>query len=654
MKKEDTEKKEKKQKEEIELKKENTKKKESFFERIIDKTSKISKVDWKIMGILVFIYIIFAFYHLGTLQSPQTYYNFTFEGEDVGIEIATVSQEVSKIRYYTGPETGEFDIIVSTDGKIYKDVGTLTQNSVFAWEDYEINTDLKYIKFVAKSANTYMGDVQLYNKYGEKILVKASDDQSGVIVDELETVPVQISYLNSTYFDEIYFARSAYEYIHGIDTMEWVHPPLGKLIMMIPILLFGMSTFSYRLMGTIAGIIMIPVIYILAKKIFKNSKWALLAGILMTFDSFHFAQTRMGTVDSFLVLFIMLAALFMYQYITLDKDVSLKKKTKNLALSGLFMGCAIATKWTGLYAAMALAITFFVDLLYKYTDKRKKIEKDQMMKNVLIILGFFGILPIVVYYGTVLLTSKMSFATTLTILYYIIAIVFSILFAVIKLLKKDKKLWKMLALCCVYFVLVPIVIYVLCYLLFPNVVCYSDDNSIMGIIQQIKDMYTYHSTLTEGHPFSSDWYTWPIMNKPVWYYVGYFGGNIKSTIVGIGNPAIWWFGILASIFVLISSILKKKKEYLFILAFIVCTWLTYAVIGRAMFMYHFFPTLPFVMLAIVAFVKWITEKIKSNSFYIFYIAVVILIFLIFYPVVSGMTTTNEYIDSLKWLESWIF
>ena len=42
-----------------------------------------------------------------------------------------------------------------------------------------------------------------------------------------------------------------------------------------------------------------------------------------------------------------------------------KAKLKNLFLSGLFIGLSIATKWTGLYAGLALAIVFFVDLIYK-------------------------------------------------------------------------------------------------------------------------------------------------------------------------------------------------------------------------------------------------------------------------------------------------
>lgn len=560
-------------------------KSKSILSVFSDNKKELVKTDWKIIGVLVVIYLIISCLNLGTLSTPKTYRQFNYVGEDVSLELTSVSQDVSKIRYYTGPEVGKFKVLVSTDGEEYREVATFEGTYVFAWEDLDIDESFKYIRFVSETPGAYLGEVQLYNKYGEKLLAKASDDQSVLIVDEMDTVPAKISHINSSYFDEIYFARSAYEYVHGIDTNEWVHPPLGKLIMMIPILLFGMSTFSYRIMGVLAGACMIPVIYALAKRMFKNRKWGLLAGVLMTFDTFHFAQSRMGTVDTFLVLFIMLSALYMYKYIDLDKDANLKTKLKNLLLSGLFIGCSIATKWTGLYAGLALAIVFFTHLIYTNVVKKEK----------------------------------------------------------------DKDLIKVLLACVLFFVLIPIAIYVICYILFPNVYNYSGN-----IIKQIQDMYNYHHNLTAEHDFSSKWYTWPLMIKPVWYYVGYYGGNVKATIVGIGNPAIWWFGIIATLFTLIISLLKRKKEYLFILVFILCTYLPYAFIDRAMFMYHFYPTLPFIMLAIVAFIKFITDKLKNNSVYIFYVCVVILMFVIFYPVVSGMVTTTDYIDGIKWLSSWIF
>ena len=73
-----------------------------------------------------------------------------------------------------------------------------------------------------------------------------------------------------------------------------------------------------------------------------------------------------------------------------------------------------------------------------------------------------------------------------------------------------------------------------------------------------------------------------------------------------------------------------------------------------MFMYHYFITLPFIMLAIVSFIRWITEKIKSDKVYYGYIALIIITFIIFYPVVSGMPVTSEYVESLRWLSGWYF
>ena len=623
----------------------------TFFQNLQDNTPKLDKKDWIIMGVLVLFYFIISFYHLGTLDSPKTYYKFQYEGDSIGVMIPTGIQEVSKLRYYTGPEVGSFSVLASNDGETYEEIATLNETYVFAWEDLVLENNFKYLKFVSHEEGSYLGEIQLYDQYGNKLLTKATDDQSNVIVDEAETVPAKISYMNSSYFDEIYFARSAYEYAHGIDVMEWTHPPLGKLIMMIPILLFGMSTFSYRLMGTIAGLLMIPVIYILAKRIFKSRKWASLAGILMAFDTFHFAQTRMGTTDSFLVLFIMLSALFMYQYISLDEKATLKAKLKNLFLSGLFIGLSIATKWTGLYAGLALAIVFFVDLIYKDIKKKKNKEKEILELNKILLISLFSIciIPIAIYYITTLLISA-SLAVKLTVGYFILLVILGLIYYIVKV---NRESWKVIAACFAFFIIIPVIIYILCYVLFPNVYGYTD-NSISGIINQIKNMYDYHSKLTATHDFSSSWYSWPVMTKPVWYYVGYYGGNVKSTIVGIGNPAIWWCGIIAFIYLLINCVCTRKKENLFILVFILCTYLPYALIGRVMFMYHFFPTLPFMMLAIVSLVKWITEKMKNNSFYIFYIALVILLFIIFYPVVSGMVTTSDYIDSLKWLSSWIF
>ena len=129
---------------------------------------------------------------------------------------------------------------------------------------------------------------------------------------------------------------------------------------------------------------------------------------------------------------------------------------------------------------------------------------------------------------------------------------------------------------------------------------------------------------------------------------------LKSTIVGIGNPAIWWFGVVALIYSLIAAIYKKSKNDLFIVVMYLSIWLPYVFIGRVMFLYHYFPALIFLMLAIVSFIKNFSEKFKNKWIILIYMLIVLVLFIWFYPVVSGAVMPESYIESLKWLSTWYF
>lgn len=616
----------------------------------IENSTKLNRLDLIIMFVLMVGYGILSLYHLGDFRVPETYYDFEKSGNSVELKLSEESN-ISKIRYYTGYNIGSFLMLTSLDGVEYEELSSFSTNSVFSWEDYVVDVNAKYIKFVSEDDNECLGDVQFYDETDNKLMAFRVNDNGKELIDELYMVPDNISYLNSSYFDEVYFVRSAYEYIHGISNYEWTHPPLGKLLMALPILIFGFNPFTFRLMSNIAGIIIIPVIYILAMKIFKDRKWAILGALLMTFDNFHFVQGRIGMVDSVLVLFILLSVLFMKKYLDLDKKNNMLKISKNLLLSGLFISCAIATKWTALYVGVGLAIVFFVDLYKQYHEKIKKIFNSKyFFKSLFVGLCLVIIVPLSIYYLSMVIGGK-NIANGYTLSYFITLLVFFLVLFYKKNIN-DKYLISLSLICIVSFIIIPILIYAMSYLLFPKVDNY--DGTLKGIILQIETMYDYHANLQTKHSFSSKWYQWPVMYKPIWYYVNSLDTNHTSKIVGIGNPAIWWFGIVSFCYVLISSLKKHDKESIFIIIFILATFIPYIFVKRIMFIYHFFITLPFVMLSIVAFVRWITERIKNNYFYIFYIIVVVVVFMIFYPVVSGVMVSDEYISSLKWFSSWIF
>lgn len=551
-----------------------------------DKSNKMKKTDWIIAVILSLIFGIFAFYKLGSNKNPETYAYFNYN-DTVNLELNEVTY-VSKMRYFMGSDIGDYDIYISNDGINYSYLTEIKKEYEFKWYDIDIDSDIKYLKIVSDSDNCYLGEIMLYDKENNFINI-SSNDNGKKLIDESYTVPDEISYFNSTYFDEIYFARAAYDYVVGLPASEWTHPLLAKLIQAIPIYLLGMNPFSYRLTSVISGMLLVLVMYYFAKLMFKDRIYAIFTSLLIVFDNFHLVQSRIGTSDSVLILFMVLSSLFMYKYLLLNKKDDFHLKVFYLSLSGLFFGLSICVKWTGFYLGLGICILFFIKLI-KEIISDKKISKN----NIKIILS-----------------------------------------------------------CILFYILIPCSIYIFCYFMFPNLELRTINN-MNDLINQLKDMYQFHSTLDASHPFSSKWYTWPIMYKPLWYDVNIFSNGLKSTIVAIGNPIIWWSGIIAFIYVVIEYIKNKKYNNLFLIIIILCLFLPYAFIGRVMFIYHYYPVIPFLILGITMFIKYINEKV--NSYYIMYIylSIVIVLFFMFYPVTTGIPVSIKYIENLKWFSSWIF
>ena len=172
---------------------------------------------------------------------------------------------------------------------------------------------------------------------------------------KLATVPYTPTYMNGTYFDEIYHARTAYEHLHQIEPYESTHPPLGKILISIGIYVFGLNPFGWSIIGTLFGVGMIPIMYVFAKRMFGRSEYALIAAFLLTFDFMHFAQTRIATIDVYGVFFIMLMFYFMYRYTTLSfYREKLWTTLIPLGLSGLFFGIGAASKWIVIYGGAGL------------------------------------------------------------------------------------------------------------------------------------------------------------------------------------------------------------------------------------------------------------------------------------------------------------
>ncbi|HEX3463884.1 MAG TPA: glycosyltransferase family 39 protein [Candidatus Elarobacter sp.] len=115
-------------------------------------------------------------------------------------------------------------------------------------------------------------------------------------------------------FDEVYFPRSAAEYLKHVPQYEWTHPPLVKLVIAASIGMFGDNSFGWRFLNVVAGAVEVGLLYVFAKRLFGSTLFAALAAFLLTMDGFHFAEQRIATGEITIAMLIVLVLYALYRF----------------------------------------------------------------------------------------------------------------------------------------------------------------------------------------------------------------------------------------------------------------------------------------------------------------------------------------------------
>jgi 4-amino-4-deoxy-L-arabinose transferase-like glycosyltransferase len=121
------------------------------------------------------------------------------------------------------------------------------------------------------------------------------------------------------------------------------------------------------------------------------------------------------------------------------------------------------------------------------------------------------------------------------------------------------------------------------------------------LLELTGSMYNYHNTLTAAHAASSPWWAWPFDLKPVWFFQQSFAGNTAASIYDAGNLAIWWLGVPAMAFCAWQAYRRQSLPLALITIGFAAQWVSWARIDRAAFQYHYYTSLPFVVLVLAYF-----------------------------------------------------
>jgi hypothetical protein len=594
-------------------------------------TEKMTRTDYLVMGGLTLVYALIAFINLGTTTEPATWWKAANRGENVTLDLGA-GHDIRQVKSFFGLGKGNYIITFSDDNATWRDgllIGNKTAFEMIEWRLNNITDHTRYIKITADEPGAMLFELAFFGQPGGKPLPVSiinsmvgplSEGRPANAFDEPKTVPEYPGFFNSMYFDETYHARTAFENAHLIEPSETTHPPLGKAMIALCVLLFGFTPFAWRLCGTTLGIGMVPIIYLFAKRVLKRTDAAFLVSFIFAFDFMHFVQTRIATIDTHGVFFIMLMFYFMHRYFTRDFFRSSPGELlAPLFWSGLFFGLGAASKWIAIYGGGGLAAVFcisaamqsysFLAAKNRLARKEKKTDKERAKIDTAIVKIFL------------------------------------------------RRMGMVVAWCVLSFVVIPVVIYVASYL--PIMAIGGPSHGINYVLTNQKSMYDYHSQLKSTHPFSSNWWEWPFMRKPVWYYEGQFSPQGKvSSIVAMGNPAVWWMGILTVPLALVLAIRRKDRSMLVVFMALGSQYLPWIISPRKLvFIYHFFATVPFLTLCTGYVYATTLARLGRSGRTVLYVycGLVLALFAAFYPILSGMLVDRGYVlHWLAWFPGWYF
>lgn len=573
----------------------------------------LNKADVFCMLAITALYGCFALYDLGEREAPVTCLDMV-QGQ--AIELSFGSGAPASLSYYIAPWHGRTFMV---EGKLEADqswsyLGELSMDKVFTWQEAAFEASAAQLRLTLTDSQASLIELVFRDAAGN-ILVPENAADYPTLFDEGELYPDAFTFRNGMYFDEIYHGRTAYEFLHGLTSYENTHPPMGKIFIAIGVALFGMNPFGWRIMGALFGIAMVPVVYLFARRIARETLPAALACMLFAFDFMHFTQTRIATIDTYVTFFVILMYLFMYRYVTLSfYDTPLKKTWLPLGTCGVCMGFGIASKWTGIYAGAGLALLFFSALYRRYREYLY--AKDDPEGE----------------------TGGISHAHILQ--------------------RFREYAGRTVLFCLVFFVAVPAAIYLLSYLPFRD---YGDRGLISRMLYNQSTMFSYHSNLISDHPYASAWYEWPVISRPIWYYSRVVTqtaqGGLREGISAFGNPAVWWAGIPACVYMVWLWLGRRDRNAAFLTVGYLAQYLPWFFVTRDTFIYHYFPSVAFVVLMVMySLLQW-KRRVSKRLFFLaaaLYGLLVFALFLMFYPVLAGQPVEASFVARyLRWLPGWV-
>lgn len=166
------------------------------------------------------------------------------------------------------------------------------------------------------------------------------------------------------------------------------------------------------------------------------------------------------------------------------------------------------------------------------------------------------------------------------------------------------------------------------------------------------EMWKLQTQILTPHGYQSDWWSWPLLIRPIWYFYESDQGAMRGVLL-IGNPAIMWGGLVAVAACWWAGLREKAGTPLAVAMLWTFSLAIWAVIPKSLGFYYYY-YLSGIILAVVlavAFHHW-RGKVKRNDEW--FLVLCVGLFAYFYPILAALPLAGKYgFQRWTWFPSWI-
>jgi dolichyl-phosphate-mannose-protein mannosyltransferase len=413
-------------------------------------------------------------------------------------------------------------------------------------------------------------------------------------------------------FDEVHFPKFAENYLLGIAPNDG-HPPLGKYLIALGILLFGPNEIGDRIASAVIGACIPLLVTGLVYRLTSQTLLSILAGLLTFADGLLLVESRYGLLNVFLVALGLSSQIFLLAALEHQSN----SRWLLLSLAGVMMGFCAGVKWNGAGFWLMSWILIAIALISKLMSKKPLLQKLLPQANKKLgTLADLGNLPWYQYLICLVIMPAIAYIGQWT----------PHVIMVLKTFAPNAKGWEWL--------------------------------QAFGKHLVISNQYIYQwntSASSVGtpdhpiHPYCSSAVSWALSMRPVAYFFQ-TNGNTWLDVHALGNPILWWLSTLAIVAIACWGIVKMRPELIYISVGYIANYFPWLMVKRCLFIYHYMSAsvFSFIALAIIISFLYQQKQILGKVIVVLLITSVMSAQIFFMPIWLGLPLSPQAFYQRMW------